>query len=306
MRIFTDLSDTDSPNSEHENARTHTAANLAGVRFIVAVASAKGGAGKSSIAVNLAVGLALKSRKVAIVDADLNAPSVLPLLGMKRRLGAPLTDNIEPAAGPHGLRVVTSDMLPAGEAPPISFIDNDAALAAALTNHRRPTVASRAHALRTLLSQSRFGALDFLIVDLGPGVGALHEVAALARIDATLLVSHPSERAGDATRRAVELALEAVIPIAGIVENFAGYYCDHCRGVRPLLPEGAIVGLTQQFELGLQARFGFDPRLAESCDRGTLFIRDNPDSPTAKMFAELTLNLERWLAARPTVSQQSA
>ena len=306
MRIFTDLDNGSNAGLDREAERARITANLAGTRAVIAMASAKGGAGKSVIAVNLAATMALKSRKVGIVDADLNAPSIVSMLGMKPRRGAPYSEGIEPAAGPHGLRVVASDLLPGGEPQPIAFLDDEAAMAAATSNHQRPVPLSRTQGLRTMLAQAQFGTLDLLIIDLPPGVARLYELAESVRIDGVILVSQPSEHAERAARNSIKLAVANGVPIIGIIENLAGYNCDGCRSMRPLLPAGGIAGLASEFGLPVLARLSFDPHLAETADRGALYIREHPDSPTTKAISDMSAVLERWLATRSVESQPTS
>jgi ATP-binding protein involved in chromosome partitioning len=298
MRIFTDFETVSASSAELDDELARVSNNLASVHSIIAIASAKGGAGKSVLAVNLAAAVALKGRKVAILDADFNSPSVVAMLGMKPRRNFPLVEGLEPAAGPHGLRVVAADLLPGGEPPPVSFIGDDAP---APSNHEPPIAMSRAKALRTMLGQARFGATDLLIIDLAPGLGELHALAMTTKPDGVILMSQPSEHAEHAARHAIELAAAISVPIIGIVENMVGYNCDGCRTVRPLLPEGALLGLAGEFELPILARLPFDPRLAESSDRGTLFVREQADSPIAKGIGELAESLERLVPVGPRV-----
>src|SRR5271166_789433 len=123
MRIFSDTND-GGPSVDTAGARERIRTNLSGVGTTIALASARGGVGKSMLTVNIAAALAMKGRKVAIVDADLNSPSVTAMLAMKPQRRLPMIEGIEPAAGPHGLRVVSSDQLPGGEPPPISFVQD--------------------------------------------------------------------------------------------------------------------------------------------------------------------------------------
>ena len=304
MRIFTqfDAAAEASADAGRELARVRE--NLAQVRAIVVIASAKGGVGKSVLAVNLSVALALMGRKVGIVDADLNAPSVVAMLGMNPAWRYPLLEGIEPAAGPHGIRVVASDLLPGGEPPLIAFVGEDQA--AAPTNHVPPAEIGLAKALRAMLGQARFGSLDLLIIDLAPGLDQLYELAKIAAPDAVVLVSHPSALAVQAARHAIELADGLGAPVAGIVENMVGFNCDSCRTVRPLLPEGEMQGLAQACEVPILGRLPFDPRVAEAADRGVPFIREDPNAPISKSIGEIAQGLERVLAARIRESQSHA
>src|SRR6516162_6514363 len=124
MRIFRELDLGEATESSIREEENQVRANLTAVRAIVAFGSARGGVGKSAILVNLAAALALAGRKIAIVDADLNSPSILGMLGMKAGRRAFVSDDIEPAAGPLGLRIVSSEFLPEGE-PSVSFVDTD-------------------------------------------------------------------------------------------------------------------------------------------------------------------------------------
>src|SRR5271169_137282 len=165
MRIFSDINNDVSAESSVEMAalRDRIRNNLSGVGATLALASARGGVGKSMLAVNVAAALAIKGRKVAIVDADLNSPSITAMLGMKPQRRLPMIEGIEPAAGPHGLRVVSSDQLPGGEPAPISFaqdLDGEPVAPAPA----RPVELSYRDALGRILAQSQFGGVDMLIV----------------------------------------------------------------------------------------------------------------------------------------------
>ncbi|HYB89451.1 MAG TPA: P-loop NTPase [Candidatus Binataceae bacterium] len=299
MRIFTQFEAEEGaePAREQELVRE----NLSQVRAIVAIASAKGGVGKSVLAVNLSVALALMGRKVGIVDADLNAPSVVAMLGMKPGWRYPLVEGIEPAAGPFGIRVVASDLLPGGEPAPITFFGDD--YAPASTNHVAPAEIGLAKAMRAMLGQARLGALDFLIIDLAPGLDQLYEIAKTAEPDAIILVSHPSALAVQAARHAIELAASFGAPVTGIVENMVGFNCDNCRSVRPLLPEGEMQGLARTYYVPILGRLPFDPRAAQGADRGVPFVREDPDSPFSKIIVEIAQSLDRTLAARARQTQ---
>src|SRR5271167_3154695 len=196
MRIFSDIGN--GGTVEMTDVRERIRANLSGVGATIALASARGGVGKSTLAVNVAAALALKGRKVAIVDADLNSPSVAAMLGIKPQRRLPMIEGIEPAAGPHGLRVVSSDQLPGGEAPPISFVqDHDQAGGnndgePSTPAPTRPAELGYREALTRILAQSRFGSVDLLIIDLASGLDRLHSLASMVALDGVLcLINRP-------------------------------------------------------------------------------------------------------------------
>ena len=305
MRIFSDIESDGSGGLSTDSAgvRERIRANLSGVGATIALASARGGVGKSMLAVNIAAALAMKGRKVALVDTDLNSPSVNSMLGMKPQRRYPTTDGVEPAAGPHGLRVVSSDQLPGGEAPPISFVqdidqaDGNGGEPVAPAPMRPAELSYRA-ALTRMLAQSQFGTLDLLIIDLASGLDRLHALASMMALDGVLLLTHPSAQETSAARHAIKIGRAIGAPVVGIVENMAGFNCDGCRAVRPLWPEGDLNGVAREASVPILGRLAFEPRLADSTDRGVLFVREYASTPTGKVLADIANQVEAIVAAR--------
>jgi len=304
MRIFSyiDHNGAAGPSGDVAGVRERIRANLSGVGATIALASARGGVGKSMLAVNIAAVLAMKGRKVAIVDADLNSPSVAAMLGMKPQRRLPMIEGIEPAAGPHGLRVVSSDQLPGGEAPPISFvqdqIDGNNGGEPVAPAPTRPAELSYRDALSRILAQSQFGSLDLLIIDLATGIDRLHVLASMMALDGVLLLTHPSAQDTSAARNAMKIGRAIGVPIVGIVENVVGFNCDGCRAVRPLWPEGDLHGIAREAGVPIMARLAFEPRLADSTDRGVPFVREYAATPTGKVLADIANQVDAMIASR--------
>jgi ATP-binding protein involved in chromosome partitioning len=306
MRIFSDIENGTSaaPSAEAADARERIRANLAGVGTTIALASARGGVGKSMLAVNIAAALATKGRKVAIVDADLNSPSVAAMLGMKPQRRLAMIEGIEPAAGPQGLRVVSSDQLPGGEAPPISFVPdfdqidggNDGESPAPVPT--RPAELSYRAGLSRILAQSQFGNPDLLVIDLATGLDRLYSLANMVGLDGVILLSHPSSQDTKAAGNAMKIGRAIGVPIVGIVENMVGFNCDGCRAVRPLFPEGDLPGIAREAAVPILARLAFEPRLAASTDRGVLFVREYASTPTGKVLADIANHVDAMIVTR--------
>ncbi|HLX04106.1 MAG TPA: P-loop NTPase [Candidatus Binatus sp.] len=299
MRIFSDIDNDGSVDSA--GVRDRIRINLSSVGATIALASARGGVGKSMLAVNIAAATAMKGRKVAIIDTDLNSPSIAAMLGMKPQRRYPMIEGIEPVAGPHGLRVVSSDQLPGGEPPPISFVDDQLdgnggePVAPAST---RPAELSYRGALSRMLAQSQFGSVDLLIIDLASGLDRLHALASMVALDGVVLLTHPSAQDTSAARQAMKIGRAIGAPIIGIVENMAGFNCDGCRAVRPLWPEGDLNGIAREASVPILGRLAFEPRLADSTDRGVLFVREYASTPTGKVLVDIAGHIELIVAAR--------
>lgn len=292
MRIFREFDGGGNGAEPGEASRVRT--NLAGIGAVVAIGSARGGVGKSAITVNLAATLALSGRKVGIVDADLNSPSTLAMLGMRppRRMAA--IEGIEPGAGPLGLRIAASNLLPEGEPPPVSFADFEEPAAPVISNGASAVVElGYSETLRRLLGHTRFGSLDLLLIDLAPGLEQLHRITRLVPQARLILVSHPSELSSRAAKQAFEFAAHSSLGVIGVVENMTGFNCDGCHSVRPLMPQGGLATLAREAEVAVLGRLPFDPRFAESSDRGTLFVREYAETPLAKQLVAMAAVLDR-------------
>lgn len=282
MRIFTEAAAGAQASGEEHSADeiAQLRTNLAAIKSIIAVASAKGGTGKSSIVTNLAAALALEGLKIAILDADLNSPSIATMLGLRmpRRLSS--IEQIEPTAGPLGLRIAAANLIAGGEPPPLTFLEDEPA-APASSNGVGPVEVSYSAALRRLLTQTHFGTLDLMLVDLAPGLDRLFQLFRIIPVNGAILVTLPSESSARATGVALEMASKCSTRVIGLIENMAGFNCDGCHSVRPLMPHGDIAALARSAAVPVLGRLPFDPRLAECCDRGVIFIREYADTPLA-------------------------
>jgi len=280
-----------------------------GVRAVVAVASARGGVGKSAICVNVAAALAMSGRKVAIIDADLNSPGLLGMLGLRPLRRFAPGEEIDPASGPLGIRVVASSQLADGEPVAFSFVESDEALPpAASLNGARSLEIDYHDALRRLI-EARFGPLDLMLIDLASGLSQLHCLAEVIQLTGVVMVTRPSEACVRATHDALKTIAYDGIAVLGLVENMLGFNCDSCHTVRPLFPQGNVAGLAHSADVPILGRLPFDPRLADCAERGTLFVREYSDAPLTKQFAAIAANLEQQIARRaapPLVTEEPA
>jgi len=268
------------------------------VRAVVAVASARGGVGKSGVSVNVAAALAMAGRKVALVDADLNSPNLLAMLGLKPLRRFACGEAIDPASGPLGIRVVASSQLADGEPVAFSFVEGEEAPApAAVQNGVGSLEIDGRGALRRLI-EARFGPLDLMLIDLASGLAPLHSLAEVVELSGVVMVTRPSEACLRATHDALKTLLQDKIPVLGLVENMLGFNCDSCHTVRPLFPQGNSAGLAQAVDMPILGRLPFDPRLADCAERGVLFLREYPDAPLTKQFTAMAANLEQAIAHR--------
>lgn len=297
MRVFGDIEVHRPADGEPAAQARREPLRLSGVRATVAVASARGGAGKSTIATNLAALWAMLGRKVGIVDADLNTPSIPAMLGMKAQRKTVLAEavRLELAAGPLGLRVLASSMLADGEPPPLNFVEQEPQ--APTANGFGPTVLGYAQTLLRMLSAAEFGALDLLLVDLAPGLEHLSRLVQMVEVSGVLFVTQPSELAARALGQLLAGFRGERVTLLGVIENMAGFNCDGCHSVRPLLPQGRIASLCREHSLAMLGRLPFDGRVAEACDRGLVFVREYPEAPLTHQLQEIAALIEAAVAA---------
>ncbi|HYK83019.1 MAG TPA: P-loop NTPase [Gemmatimonadales bacterium] len=217
LRTYHELTDPDRSGlaAQIGAQRRRVAERLATVRRVVAVMSGKGGVGKSYVTAGLARALARADRAVGVLDADLNGPTVARLLDAQDGRLAVQQDAVLPVRGADGVRLVSmSQVLEDGR--PLAFRGPEA-------ESHVWRGALEAAALREFLADVAWGALDWLLVDLPPGIGRFQELAdLLPAVPAVLVVTIPTPESADAVRRAMRAARERGAPLLGVVENMAG------------------------------------------------------------------------------------
>ena len=182
--------------------------------------------------------------------------------------------------------MVSIDQVPDLDSVPVSFLEFDDQ-APPPTNGRMVVEVGYAKTLRQLFEQTRLGALDLLLVDLPPGIEAIARLRRIAPQAALVILTHPSEMSARAARAMGEVAAANATAVIGLIENMAGFRCEGCNSVRPLMPQGAIAPIARDLGIPLMERLPFDPHLADTTDRGMLFVREYPNTPLAKQLATI-------------------
>lgn len=263
MKTHRDLSGDGGSDVEGQVAaqRQAVARRLRPIGSVVAIASGKGGVGKSTVTVQLARALRRRGESVAVLDADLNGPSLPHLLGLPSGGARPGEHGLVPPETEDGIAVMSTDLFLRGEDEPLRY-EGPAADPFAWRG------AAEATTLREFLAQTAWGERDWLLLDLPPGADRLPNLLgllpALAGVAFVTVGSTVSLRV---VRKAITVAKDNAVPLLGLVENMAGYACAECRHVGPLfgLP-GAASAMAADLGLPLLASIPFDPGLADESD----------------------------------------
>jgi ATP-binding protein involved in chromosome partitioning len=236
--------------------------SLPGVKQVIAVASGKGGVGKSTVAANLALSLHMSGHAVGLMDADIYGPSVPIMFGL---------GTVDPKTTPfplekYGLRLMSMGFL----VPPEQAVI-----------WRGPKVAQ---AVQSFLGQIDWGQLDYLIIDLPPGTGdAQLTLSQSAPLTGAVIVTTPGEVSLIDARKGVKMFGEVRVPILGIVENMS-YFVDPSGNKTPIFGVGGGLKLAKENGVPFLGELPIDPRVAECGDGGEPIVRKYPDSPVAKAY----------------------
>jgi ATP-binding protein involved in chromosome partitioning len=252
---------------------------LPGIRAVIAVASAKGGVGKSTVAVNLAVALSRLGKRVGLLDADIYGPSVPTMLGLAEA---------EPATGPDR-KLIPLDAFGVNSMSIGYLVDPDAPMI-----WRGPIVMS---ALTQMLNDVAWGALDILVVDMPPGTGdAQLTMAQRVPLSGVVIVSTPQEIALIDVRRGVAMFQKTAVPILGIVENMA--YFQGPDGARVhLFGEGGARRTAEALGAPFLGELPIDIALREGGDAGAPLVASDPQSETAGRFLAIAAQVAEALDA---------
>jgi ATP-binding protein involved in chromosome partitioning len=241
---------------------------LPGVGTIIAVGSGKGGVGKTTLAVNLAIVLAKLGHKVGLLDADVYGPNVPLMLGIsgQPKIGG---DNRITPLDVHGLKVISVGFLNPGDKPLI---------------WRGPMLHS---IIRQFLGSVEWGQLDYLVVDLPPGTGdvALSLIQTVP-LTGAIVVSTPSDVSLQDARKAIEMFRQMKVDVVGMVENMSYFVCPHCHQQTDIFSRGGAEKTAAQFEVAYLGAVQLDPDLRKAGDSGKPVVLEGEDSPAARSLYE--------------------
>ena len=262
------------------------AERLASVGSLIAVASGKGGVGKSAVTANLAAALAMRGFRVGAVDADLNGPSLGRMLGVSGMRLGDHADGVEPPEGVQGIRVMSMELLQDSENSPLRWLEPDSGKFT-----WQSTIETGV--LREFLADVVWGDLDFLLIDVPPGtdkIGRLLEL--LPGLDQALLVTTPSETARFVVSKSLRLVSEAGVEVVGLVANMTEHECSQCGHRSSLFTSEGAERLAKESGVPLWASIPFDPRLGVSTDLGEPLVTKEPEAAASRAILALADRVE--------------
>lgn len=256
-------------------------APLPGIKNVIAVASGKGGVGKSTVAVNLALALAQEGARVGILDADIYGPSIPRMLGVSGQPKTPDGKTIEPMES-FGLQLMSIGFLVEEDTPMI---------------WRGPMATS---ALQQLLHQTRWQDLDYLIVDMPPGTGDIHlTLVQQTPVAGAVIITTPQPIALLDAAKGLKMFEKVKVPVLGIIENMSVYLCPNCGHEEAIFGQGGGEQLAQKYNVPLLGGLPLDTRVRQHADSGQPIVATDPDSQLAQGYRAIARKMAAQLALRP-------
>ncbi len=243
--------------------------DLPGIESIVAVASGKGGVGKSTTSVNLALALAADGKKVGLLDADIYGPSIPRMLGITEDPQQSESGKIAPLDG-HGIKCMSMGFLVEEETPVI---------------WRGPMATG---ALEQLLSDVEWGELDILVVDLPPGTGDIHlSMAQRVPLDGAVIVSTPQDIALADARKGLNMFLKVDVPVFGLIENMSYFNCPRCGERSDIFSHGGAREEAEKLNVDFLGEIPLDIVIRETSDGGNPIVASDPGSPHSGAYMKI-------------------
>ncbi len=242
------------------------------VKNVVAVASGKGGVGKSTTAVNLALALAAEGARVGMLDADIYGPSQPMMLGIAPGTRPGVKDNawFLPIVA-HGIEVMSIGLLLDGDSSPVVW--------------RGPKATG---ALLQLLQQTLWGDLDFLVIDMPPGTGDIHlTLAQKVPVAGAVIVTTPQDIALLDARKGIEMFRKVEIPVLGVIENMALHVCSNCGHAEHVFGQGGGERIARDYQTELLGALPLDLRIREQADAGRPSVMADPEGDVALLYRQI-------------------
>ncbi len=255
-------------------------ARLNKIKHRLVVMSGKGGVGKSTVAVSLAVSLARKGNKVGLLDADIHGPNLPKMLGL---------DNQRLQAGEGG--IIPQEVMENLHVVSMAFL---------LENPDSPVVwrgPLKHTVIRQFVADVQWDELDYLIVDLPPGTGdePLSVAQVIKPLDGSIIVTTPQDVALLDSRKSVVFSRQIEVPVVGVVENMSGFCCPHCGERIDLFKQGGGEKAAAELKVPFLGAVPLDPQIVIQGDAGKPFVTAFPESPAAEAFAAIVEKLEAGL-----------
>jgi ATP-binding protein involved in chromosome partitioning len=248
------------------------------VKNIIAVASGKGGVGKSTVAVNVALALSIEGAKVGLLDADIYGPSQPRMLGIAGKPESKDGNTLEPMQS-HGIQAMSIGFLIDEETPMI---------------WRGPMVTQ---ALEQLLKDTNWGELDYLVIDLPPGTGDTQlTLAQKVPLAGAIIVTTPQDIALLDARKGLKMFEKVEVPILGIVENMCTHICSKCGHEEPIFGAGGGANMAKQYNVALLGQLPLDIRIREETDSGRPTVAADPECRISQIYREIARNATAKLA----------
>jgi len=253
-------------------------APIEGVKNIIAVASGKGGVGKSTVAANLALALKAEGARVGVLDADVYGPSQPRMLGLHGQPEVTPDKRIVPIDA-HGVQAISLGVL----------VETDQAMI------WRGPMASQA--LQQMLSDTRWDRLDYLIIDLPPGTGDIQlTLAQRIPVAGSVIVTTPQDVALDDVRRAVAMFRKVQVPVLGVIENMSTHICSQCGHEEAIFGRGGGQRIAEETGLALLGQLPLEAALGRATDQGEPIVAADPESAAAGRLREIARRIAARLA----------
>ncbi len=248
---------------------------LSGIKNIIAVASGKGGVGKSTVSANLAVALAKAGHKVGLMDADIYGPSQPGMLGAKKGQPEVVNDMLKPMSN-HGVDFISMGLL-VGEDTPVIW--------------RAPMAMKM---IQQFINSVMWGELDYLLIDLPPGTGDVQlTLAQQASLTGAVIVTTPQQVALGIAKKGLKMFEQVKVPIVGIIENMSGFTCNHCGELTEVFKGGGGKAMSESMDIPFLGSLPLDPEIMMAGDNGTPVLVNSTDTPAAKALLALSDNFKK-------------
>lgn len=246
--------------------------NIMEIKHKIVVLSGKGGVGKSSVAANLAVALALAGKKTGLLDVDIHGPSIPTILGIEGTLPGQDEGKIIPVSYNDNLKVMSVGLLLGDQSEAIIW--------------RGP---AKHGVIKQFLSAVAWGPLDYLVVDCPPGTGdePLSVIHLLGSADGAVIVTTPQDVALTDVRKSVTFCRQLKLPLLGVVENMSGFACPHCGEVVDIFKSGGGERLATEMDVPFLGRIPLEPEMVSAGDSGKPLVEHHRELAAASAFSSV-------------------